>query len=137
MASYAFLDPRCRYALPEDFEYADYIETEQELWALFPETEGKRVNFCQIGLTASLYIETAEQGDLKANETYFLMPFPDHTMRPLRMKALRRLTLCEFRMSHLTALRLSERLEGAGPIMDHIHLKILGPEVIRESEASS
>ena len=23
MASYAFLDPRCRYALPDDFEYAD------------------------------------------------------------------------------------------------------------------
>ena len=53
------------------------------------------------------------------------------------MKALRRLTLREFRMSHLTALRLSERLDGAGPIMDHVHLKILGSEVIRESEANS
>ncbi len=43
MTAYAFLDPRCKYRLPPDFNYQDYIETEQELWALFPETEGKRV----------------------------------------------------------------------------------------------
>jgi len=28
------------------------------MWALFPETEGKRVNFCQLGLTAKIFIES-------------------------------------------------------------------------------
>ncbi len=135
MSAYSFLDPRCTYPLPEGFDYAGYIDTEQELWALFPETQGKRANFCQVGLTASLYVEAAEDwSELKPGETYFLMPFPDRTMRPLRMQAVRKLTLSEYRMSHLTALRLSEQLEGAGEIMDEVHLRILGPEIINESQ---
>src|ERR1700747_1617403 len=34
MSAYSFLDPRCKYRLPTNFDYAGYIETEQELWAL-------------------------------------------------------------------------------------------------------
>ena len=135
LSAYSFLDPRCKYALPASFDYPGYIETEQELWALFPETEGKRVNFCQLGLTASLYIEAPDNGaELKPGETYFLMPFADHTMRPLRMRMLRKLTLNEYRLSHITAVRLGEMLEGAGEIMDEVHLKILGPESVEESQ---
>ncbi len=134
MSAYAFLDPRCTYPLPDGFDYADYIETEQELWALFPETDGLRVNFCQLGLTASLYVETFEDGsELRPGETYFLMPCPDRTMRPLRMKVVRKLTLGEYRMSHLTAIRLRDKLEDTGDIMDEVHLQILGPEIIAES----
>jgi hypothetical protein len=135
LSAYSFLDPRCQYPLPEGFDYAGYIDTEQELWALFPETEGKRVTFCQLGLTASLYVEAPEDwSELKRSETYFLMPFPDRTMRPLRMQAVRKLTLPEYRMSHFTALRLGEQLEGAGEIMDEVHMRILGPEIINESQ---
>jgi hypothetical protein len=135
LSVYAFLDPRARYKLPDGFDYSGYIETEQELWALFPETDGKRVNFCQLGLTASLYVEVPDDGgDLGSGETYFLMPWPDRTMRPLRMKQIRRLTLGEYRMSHLTALRMSEKLDGTGEIMDDVHLQILGPEIISETE---
>jgi hypothetical protein len=135
LSAYSFLDPRCHYRLPDNFDYPDYIATEQELWALFPETQGNRVNFCQLGLTASLYVEVADDGsELKAGETYFLMPFPDRTMRPLRMQVLRKLTLSEYRLSHLTALRMSEQLEGTGDIMDEVHLHILGPEIINESQ---
>jgi len=135
LSAYAFLDPRRKYRLPPEFNYQEYIETEQELWALFPETDGKRVKFCQLGLTASLYVEAREDGsELKPGETYFLMPCPDRTMRPLRMQVVRKLTLSEYRMSHLTALRLSAKLEGAGEIMDEVHLQILGPEIIAESQ---
>jgi hypothetical protein len=135
VSAYAFLDPRCKYPLPQGFDYDAYIDAEQELWALFPETQGKRVNFCQLGLTAGLYVEAPEDGsELRATETYFLMPFADGTMRPLRMQAIRKLTLIEFRMGHLTALRLSERLEGTGEIMDDVHLRILGPEIVGESQ---
>jgi hypothetical protein len=135
LSAYSFLDPCCHYRLPENFDYPGYLDTEQELWALFPETHGQRVNFCQLGLTASLYIEAAENGsELKADETYFLMPFPDRTMRPLRMRVLRKLTLAEYRLSHFTALRMSEQLDGAGEIMDEVHLHILGPEIINESQ---
>lgn len=131
MSAYAFLDPRCTYPLPDGFNYSDYIDTEQELWAFFRETHGKRVNFCQLGLTANLYVETPDDGsELKTGETYFLMPFPDRTMRPMRMKVVRKLTLAEYRMSHLTALRLSDELQGTGEIMDEVHLQILGPEII-------
>ncbi len=135
MSAYSFLDPSCHYRLLENFDYPAYIETERELWALFPETQGTRVNFCQLGLTASLYVEAADDGsELKAGETYFLMPFPDRTMRPLRMQVLRKLTLAEYRLSHLTALRMSEQLDGTGEIMDEVHLHILGPEIINESQ---
>ena len=136
MSVFALLNPRSKYRLPVGFDYAGYIEAEQELWALCPETDGKRVNFCQVGLTASLYVDIAEDGsELKAGETYFLMPCADRTMRPLRMRAVRNLTLSEYRMSHLTALRLSDKLEGTGDIMDEVHLRILGPEIIAESQS--
>ena len=58
------------------------------------------------------------------------MPCADRTMRPLRMKVVRKLTLAEYRMSHLTAIRLSEKLEGTSEIMDDVHLQILGQEII-------
>jgi hypothetical protein len=116
--------------LPASFNYAEYIDTEREMWALFPETEGKRVNFCQLGLTAQIYIESETRPELDSDETYFLMPCPDSTLRPIRMKALRRLTLDEFRLSHITAIRLAERLDGTRKVMEAVHLQILGPEIL-------
>ncbi len=131
VSAYSFLDPAIAYALPRHFNFDGYIETENEFWALFPETHGLRVNFCQLGLTAQIYVEsTAPEAELADNETYFLMPCPDRTMRPMRMRALRRLTLSEYRMSHMTAIRLREHLESAGRVMDEVHLRILGPEII-------
>ena len=133
MSGYSFLDPTISYPLPRNFSFRAYIETENEFWALFPETQGMRVNFCQLGLTAQIYVESKPgEQELADNETYFLMPCADRTMRPVRMRALRRLTLPEYRMSHMTALRLSEHLEGAGPVMDEVHLRILGPEILGE-----
>ncbi len=130
MSPVSFLDPETAFPLPKSFNFRDYIETEQELWALFPETDGKRVNFCQMGLTARIFIESHEAGILAEDETYFLMPCPDGTLRPVRMKQIRRLTLEEFRMSHLTAIRLAEKLSGTGKVMEEIHLRILGPEIL-------
>jgi len=127
--SYLFLKPDCSYRLPQTFNYRDYIETERELWALFPETEGKRVNFCQMGLTAQLFTESDRTGELSQDETFFLMPCADRVLRPLRMRALRRLTLGEFRMGHITAIRLAEKLTGSGKVMEAIHLEIMGPEI--------
>jgi hypothetical protein len=126
----SFLDPDTAFPLPKSFDYNDYIETEQEMWALFPETEGKRVNFCQMGLTARIYVESLGMGSLADDETYFLMPCADSMLRPVRMKHARRLTLEEFRMSHITALRLAEKLTGTRAVMDEIHLRILGPEIL-------
>ncbi len=134
MPGYAFLDPNAAFALPRSFDFESYIETEQELWALFPETEGKRVNFCQLGLTAQIYIETSDDGsELAEGETYFLMPCADRMMRPLRMKPSRRLTLTEFRMTHLTAIKLMGKLEGTARILDDVHMQVLGPEILGEA----
>ena len=91
MSRFSFLAPCAEYALPGTFRYSDYIETEQEMWALFPETEGKRVNFCQMGLTATIFVESTASGELMSNETYFLMPCEDAMLRPIRMRSLRRL----------------------------------------------
>jgi hypothetical protein len=126
----SFLQPDDAFPLPRTFDYGDYIETEQEMWALFPETEGKRVNFCQLGLTAQIFVESLEAGDLGADETYFLMPCADRTLRPIRMRRVRRLTLGEFRMSHITALRLAEKLSGSDKVLEEIHMRILGPEIL-------
>jgi hypothetical protein len=116
--------------LPQNFSFQNYIDVEQEMWALFPETQGGRVNFCQMGLSAHIFVESEEEGDLRADETYFLMPCPDGHLRPVRMKSLRRLTLDEFRMSHLTAMKLAEMLAGTGRLMDEVHYRILGPGVL-------
>jgi hypothetical protein len=131
VSRFSFLEPGCSFALPKSFNFNDYIETERELWALFPETDGKRVNFCQMGLTAQIFVEShTEDEDLAHDETYFLMPCAEGALRPVRMKAVRRLTLEEFRMSHITALRLADKLNGTAGVMDEIHMRILGPEIL-------
>jgi hypothetical protein len=133
MSEYTFIQPREAFPLPPTFNFDDYIETERELWALFPETDGKRVNFTQIGLTAMLFAEITEKEDFPLDETYILMPCSDYTMRPIRMKAIRRLTLSEYRMSHLTAVKLIGKVNEAGEVMRNIGCEILGEEVMEES----
>jgi hypothetical protein len=136
MSQYAFLDPKSRFPLPATFDWNEYIETERELWALFPETDGRRVNFVQIGLTAQIYAEVKESGtELGSDETYILMPCSDRSMRPIRMEACRRLTLSEYRMGHLTAVKLLGKMTEAGEIMREVGTRILGDEVLDEVEA--
>lgn len=136
MSQYSFLNPESIYPLPSSFNFGDYIETERELWALFPETDGRRVNFVQIGLTAQIYASVPEdRSELRPEETYILMPCQDKTMRPLRMQACRRLTLSEYRMGHLTAIKLMGKISEAAEVMREIGCEILGQEVIDEVEA--
>jgi hypothetical protein len=132
VSRFSFLKPAAEYPLPRTFCYSQYIEIEQELWALFPETEGERVNFCQMGLTAMIFVGSSSSGELAANETYFLMPCRDAVLRPIRMRAVRRLTREEFRLSSITASRLAEQLSDTGKVLEEIHLEILGPEVLNE-----
>lgn len=135
MSRFAFLDRWVSYFLPPNFDWDEYIETERELWALFPESAGGRVNFVQVGLTAWLYGGVEDDGsELQPEETYILMPCPDLTMRPLRMRALRRLTLQEYRMSHLSAVKLIGTMSYAGEVAQYVSEKILGPEVLDEIE---
>jgi hypothetical protein len=130
LSIYSFLDPGSSYRLPRSFDYDCYIEAEREFWALFPETDGKRVNFSLLGLTAQLFMEAAEDGsELQSDETYFLMPCEDRTMRPVRMRAGRRLTLAEYRMSHLTGVKLMECMRSTHAIMEMVHLKVMGREI--------
>lgn len=132
MSGYAFIDPNTSYPLPREFDFQDYIETEREFWALFPETTGMRVNFLQMGLTAQIYTESFDNGsELQPEETYLLMPCANG-MRPMRMRAVRRLTLTEFRMTQLTAMKLRGKMAGTGDILDRVHETVLGPELIRE-----
>lgn len=136
MSEYAFLDPSSWFPLPKTFNWDEYIETERELWALFPETDRRRVNFVQIGLTAQIFAETPEDGsELGRDETYILMPCPDRTMRPIRMEACRRLTLSEYRMGHLTAVKLLGKMTEACEVMREVGSRILGQEVLEEVEA--
>jgi hypothetical protein len=135
LSEYAFLNPKSVYPLPKAFDFREYIETERELWAFFPETYGRRVNFCQLGLTALVYMETHDDAsELKGGETYLLMPCADLTLRPIRMRPCRRMTLAEFRTTHLTTLKLAGRLSHAANIMHEIDLHILGPEIMEEVE---
>jgi hypothetical protein len=136
VSEYTFIEPNAAFPLPGTFNFDEYIETEQELWALFPETDGRRVNFVQIGLTAMIYAEVPESGaELAFDETYILMPCSDFTMRPIRMRACRRLTLSEYRMGHLTAIKLVGKVNEAGEVMREIGSQILGEEVLAEAQA--
>ena len=139
MSLYSLLDPQSVFLLSPAFNFLEYIEVERELWALFPETDGKRVNFVQIGLTAQVFVEdeNAFEDDLELDdgETFLLMPFPDYTMRPMRMKAGRRLTLSEYRMAHLTAVKLVGKIQEAASVMREVSRRMLGPEVMEEVES--
>ena len=136
MSEYTFIEPHAAFPLPASFKFDEYIETERELWALFPETDGRRVNFVQVGLTAQIYAQVPDNGsELAMDETYILMPCEDFTMRPIRMKACRRLTLSEYRMGHLTAIKLVGKVNEAGEVMREIGCQILGEEVLSEAEA--
>ena len=73
-------------------------------------------------------------GNLAGGETYLLMPCPDMTLRPIRMRPCRRMTLAEFRTTHLTTLKLTGKLNEAAGIMREIDLHILGPEIMEEVE---
>jgi hypothetical protein len=136
MSLYTFVEPNSSFPLPSTFQFDEYIETERELWALFPETDGKRVNFVQIGLTAQIFAQMLDDGsELKSDETYILMPCEDYTMRPIRMRACRRLTLSEYRMGHLTAIKLIGKVGEAGEVMREIGCQILGAEVLEEAQS--
>ena len=136
MSEYTFIEPNAAFPLPATFNFDEYIETERELWALFPETDGRRVNFVQIGLTAMIYAEVPEtSAELAPDETYILMPCADYAMRPIRMRACRRLTLSEYRMGHLTAIKLVGKVNEAGEVMREIGCQILGEEVLSEAQA--
>jgi hypothetical protein len=136
LSDYVFLEPNAAFPLPRTFNFREYIDTERELWALFPETDGRRVNFIQIGLTAHIFAEVTDDGsELRPDETYVLMPCDDYMMRPIRMKACRRLTLSEYRMGHLTAIKLVGKVNEAGEVMREIGSQILGDEVLDEAQA--
>lgn len=136
MSQFIFVDPGASFPLPDSFDFIDYIETERELWALFPETEGKRANFGQVGLTAQIYVEVPDDNsELSMDETYILMPCANNTMRPIRMRACRRLTLSEYRMGHLTALKLMGKMNEANAVMQQVGRQILGEEVLDEVRA--
>ena len=136
MSEYSFIEPNAAFPLPATFNFDEYIETERELWALFPETDGRRVNFVQIGLTAAIFAEVPDTGEeLAFDETYILMPCDDFSMRPIRMRACRRLTLSEYRMGHLTAIKLVGKVNEAGDVMREIGCQILGEEVMSEAQA--
>jgi len=135
VSQYSFIEPHAAFPLPATFNFDEYIETERELWALFPETDGRRVNFVQIGLTAMIYGAVPETDqELALDETYILMPCRDYTMRPIRMRACRRLTLSEYRMGHLTAIKLVGKVNEAGEVMREIGCQILGEEVLQEAQ---
>jgi hypothetical protein len=132
MKQVAFVGPDYSFPL-EYFDYDGYIDIERELWALFPETEGKRVNFAQVGLTAQVFAEAPESGhELDNDETYFLMPCSDQTVRPVRMRMMRRLTISEYRMTHLTAVKLVGQINEAVTVMAQVEEHILGSEVLEE-----
>ena len=50
------------------------------------------------------------------------------------MEACRRLTLTEYRMGHLTAVKLLGKMTDAGEVMRNVGAQILGEEVLEEVE---
>ena len=138
--SISFVPRSERIPLPPAFDYDGYLDSEQELNMLFPEVSGRRANFIQVGLTAAIYAEQPDSAaELNADETYVLMPDRDLQgvcLRPIRMRPIRRLTLSEYRMAHMTAIKLTGKLNEVGKAMHEVGLAILGDEVISEAESA-
>jgi hypothetical protein len=55
-------------------------------------------------------------------------------MRPLRMRITRRLTQSEYRMAHLTAVKLIGKVGEAVSVLVEVGKEILGQEVLEELE---
>lgn len=135
MSKYSLIPPSTVFQLPNTFRMDEYMESERELWALFPESDGLRVNFVQIGLTAWLFVGVPDHSsELADGETYLLLPCPDYTMRSIRMRRCRRLTLSEYRMGQLTAIKLMGRMGEARQVMREIGDRIMGEEVLQEAK---
>jgi hypothetical protein len=138
--SISFLPPGTRIPLPAAFDYDGYLDTEQELDMLFPEVNGRRVNFIQVGLTGAIYAEEPDTGGpLAPEETYVLMPHRDSEgvcMRPFRMRPVRRMTVIEYRMAHLTAIKLIGKLNDLSKALHEVGVAILGDEVLSEAESA-
>lgn len=130
--------PGERFILPATFNFPEYLDAEDELRMLFPELGDRRANFHQLGLTIVLYAESQSEGNMEENETYFLMPDHDgeHSyMRPIRMAAVRRLDVSEYRMAQLTAAKLIGRMPDVAAVFQHIGERILGEELLEEMSA--
>lgn len=109
-----YLPDDAAFPLQKSFDYDQYIDSEQELWALFPEVIGRRVNFVQVGLSAFLYAEVGDDKSALANdEIYILMPHADNCLRQVRMKYIRLLSLDEYRMSTHTAIKAGSPILGS------------------------
>ena len=50
------------------------------------------------------------------------------------MKAGRRLSLSEYRMAHLTAVKLVGKIQEAANVVHEVSRRMLGPEVMEEVE---
>jgi len=130
MSKWSFIQPGRSFPVSSSPNYSDlykrWIEIEEELWVLFPETQGRRVAVHQFGQTGYLLtcsgachnsencgrVKICDNGtELENLETYMLMPCCDNSIRPLRMKPLRRLTLEEWRMANVSATKLAELLD--------------------------
>jgi hypothetical protein len=136
MSTCCFLELDSSYELARSFSFDYYIEIERELWALFPETEGKRVNMMQLGLSAGLFVDVVDDGsELTPGECYVLMAYPDSTLKPLRMKMLKFLTLEEYRMCHYTFMKMIGRFDGISAVTEKITVQLLGNEVLDEIES--
>jgi hypothetical protein len=112
------------FPLSKSFDYGQYIDSEQELWALFPEVVGSAsLSFRLALVSAFLYAEIDDDKPALANDkTYVLMPHVDNCLRQVRMKCIRRLSLDEYRMSTHTAIRagspiVSSALQEAGELI--------------------
>ena len=54
------------------------------------------------------------------------MPCPDGKMKPIRMRPMRRLTLSEFRMTYLTAVKLGGELTKILDVFRTLDQRVLG-----------
>lgn len=133
MSDYSFLPADAFFRAPREFNFDEYIEIEKELWMIFPETEGHRVNFIQFGISALLMIDVADDGsEITTTEAYFVMPCENGDLKPIRMRAIRHLTLDEYRMAAHSSLKLVDILEPLRPVMKNIGRAVTGDEISEE-----
>ncbi len=130
MTEFCFVHLRKAYWLAPNFDFGSYIRVERELWALFPETDGKRVSVVPFGLSASLAVSAHDDGSsLCPEEAYVLMPYPDGKMKPMRMTMVRRINLEEYRFAYHTLGRLKEMLPGLDYVNRSLNADIYGEEI--------
>lgn len=124
------------FPYPKGFKYSEYLDAMREFWMLFPEIDGRKVTTIIAGTSATIMAEVLhdDQSDLRLDEYYFFIPCEDGMVRLIRMEAIKKLSLDEYRLSVRSVMRVAQTMIPLYHLLEEMLKSVLGEELLEEME---